>query len=249
MVLRSMPPPAWLADDAPCGDVVLSTRARALRNVRGFRFPHCAEPHELERVMRVVVGARHDAQRRSLPGSLGNTSSDGLEVLRRISVAERNYLVGCRLASPDFRWRDVGRALLLDARRSASVMVNEEDHIRLQSLTAGWSLPEAEALVASHLDRFERRLEFAWSADFGYLAASPYHAGEGRRLSAMLHLAGLANARRLPTVMRALASAGVVVRGLFGETSRAVDIQAPTGVPKSMELYGLSADVGLRWHL
>jgi protein arginine kinase len=218
MVLRSMPAPAWLGPDAPCGDVILSTRVRVLRNVRGFRFPHCAPVEELENVMRAVVGAVP----RSRPGAFGDRSADGLEVLRKISTAERNYLVGCRLASPDFPWREPGRALMLDTRRSTSVMVNEEDHIRMQALTAGWSLADAEALVTRRLSRFGERIDFAWTPELGYLAASPYNVGEGRRLSAMFHLVGLANARRLPTVMRALASTGVVVRGLFGEASRAV---------------------------
>jgi protein arginine kinase len=168
--------------------------------------------------MRAVVGASPKARH----GSFGDRSPDGLEVLRKITTAERNYLVGCRLASPDFPWREPGRALMLDSSRSTSVMVNEEDHIRMQALTAGWSLPAAEELVARRLALFSERLEFAWTQDLGYLAASPYNVGAGRRLSAMFHLVGLANARRLPTVMRALASTGVVVRGLFGETSRAV---------------------------
>lgn len=221
MVLRSMAPPAWLSDDAPNNDVILSSRARVLRNLKGFRFPHCAEPSELEEVLRLITGPTRQDRRKTRPGSLGDRSPDGLEVMRRISTAERNYLVGCRLVSPDFAWREPGRALMLDARRSTSVMVNEEDHIRLQALTAGWSIGEAESLVSARLVRFAERLDFAWTPDYGYLAASPYHAGEGRRLSAMFHLVGLATARRLPSVMRALASAAVVVRGLFGETSRA----------------------------
>jgi len=222
MVLRSMPAPAWLAVDAPCSDVILSSRVRVLRNLRGFRFPHRAEPEELEAVLRLVAGTGRGTHRRSRPSSLGDRCAGGLEVLRKMSAAERNYLVGCRLVSPDFRRLEPGRAVLLDSERSTSVMVNEEDHIRLQALTAGWSIFEAESLVATHLRGLSERLEFAWSPSHGYLAAAPCNAGAGRRLSAMFHLVGLASARRLPIVMRALAATGVVVRGLFGETSRAV---------------------------
>jgi protein arginine kinase len=86
----------------------------------------------------------------------------------------------------------------------------------------GWSFDEAVQLLADSVEYFANRLEFAWSREFGYLAASPYNAGEGIRFSTMCHLIGLANAKRLTSSMRALASQGIVVRGLFGESSRAI---------------------------
>ncbi len=207
MVLRSMPQPAWLSPDAPQADVVLSTRARIMRNLRGHRFTHLASDYELVQISKQIVTA---------------TEELGLEAFTRISNAERDYLVACRLASPHLEWTKPGRALLLNPERSLSLMVHEEDHLRLQALTAGWSPATADALSKACLKALERQLEFAFSPHFGYLSASPYNAGRGRRLSSMFHLIGLAQAKRLPSVLKALGDRGIAVRGLFGEASRAV---------------------------
>ncbi len=209
MVLRSMPAPAWLGVDAPAVDVVLSTRARFMRNLRGLKFPITASRLELESIEKDV---REAAIRTGID----------FEVFRNISNAEREYLVGCRLVSPDFEWAESGRSLLLDRPRALSVMVNEEDHLRLQALTAGWSVDTAEMAARTCLEEMSKELEFAYSPRFGWLSASPFNAGDGRRLSVMLHLIGLAQAKRLPSVLAALTAKGITARGLFGESSRAI---------------------------
>ncbi len=209
MVLRSMPPPAWLDQDAPHADVVLSTRSRFLRNLVGHKFPHKADPEELQGILKKIIHSVKD-------------SRIDFSIHRHISNAEREYLVGCRLASPDFPWSQPGRALLLDEDRRLSVMINEEDHLRVQGLTAGWSAETAQITAINGLSELGKHLDFAWSPTFGYLAASPYNAGRGHRLSAMFHLIGLAHSKRLPSVLKALAGQGIVARGLFGESSRAV---------------------------
>lgn len=180
-----------------------------MRNLRGLPFPHRASDHELRRIERLVLKA---------------TEAAGLDFLsfRQISNAEREYLVGCRLASPDFEWNKPGRALLLDRPRALGIMVNEEDHIRLQALTAGWAVDAAEGLCLRFLESTGPHLDFAFTSEYGYLAASPYNAGQGRRLSVMLHLIGLAQTKRLPAVLHALTSTGIAARGLFGESSRAI---------------------------
>jgi protein arginine kinase len=101
-------------------------------------------------------------------------------------------------------------------------MINEEDHLRIQILTAGWSIRTASQTLDRVLQCLEPHLEFAASEEFGYLASSPLNAGGGRRLSAMFHLIGLANAKRLPKALQALADQGFAARGLFGESSRAI---------------------------
>lgn len=209
MVLGSMPLPGWLGADAPQSDVVISSRVRIARNLRGRRFPHHASDDELRDVRERLAAAVQ-------------ASGLALEEMRRLSPAERDYLAGCRLVSPQFATRDPNRALWLDDAREVAVMVNEEDHLRIQALTAGWSIGAAHAAATRVARALEARLDLARSAPWGYLTASPYNAGEGVRSSAMFHLIGLAHTKRLAAVLAALGSFGVVGRGLFGEGSRAV---------------------------
>jgi len=209
MVLRAMPRPAWLSEDAPHGDVVLSSRTRFMRNLSGHRFPNRAEVPELREVMHQILDAARDA-------------GLDLEVFKGLTNAERDHLVGCRLVSPDFEWTLPGRALLVDAQRSVSLMVNEEDHLRIQALTAGWSIDACHTAARACLEAMATRLPFAYSPEYGYLSASPFNAGMGRRQSAMFHLIGLAQGKRLPGILKALSVERIFVRGLFGESSRAV---------------------------
>jgi len=206
---NQLPSPAWLAPDAPGGDVVLSSRCRYLRNIAGHKFPTSANHIELDAILKDCLQASSKAHL-------------DLRAYTAASPVEREHFVACRLASHSFQIDKPGRALLLNDRGSLSVMVNEEDHLRIQGLTAGWSINEAAALADDTLRKLGKHLTFAWSPHFGFLAASPFNVGEGRRLSSMFHLIGLAQSRRLPTVLRALSGRGLVARGLFGEASRAI---------------------------
>lgn len=201
--------PAWLSEDAPHVDVVLSTRTRVMRNLQGFRFPHHATDEELAQILRRTVAAEADADL-------------GLETFNGLTTVERDYLVNCRLASHDFPWTLPYRAILVNSDRSLSLMVNEEDHLRIQALSAGWSLETSDATAKACVSALGARMDFAAHPEFGYLSASPYNCGPGRRRSAMLHLIGLAQSQRLPAVLKALGSEGMAVRGLFGEASRAI---------------------------
>lgn len=209
MVLTATAPPAWLASDAPVGDVVLSTRFRLARNLVGFRFVHAASDAELRHTMELVLAA-------------ARASNLGFDVHKGLTHAERDHLVAARLVSSDYEWTLPGRALLIDPARAVSVMINEEDHLRAQALVAGWSPGAAETAARRCLSRLGGALEFAFSPEWGFLTASPPNLGPAKRHSAMLHLIGLAGTERLPRIMVALAEEGIAVRGLFGEASRAV---------------------------
>lgn len=207
MVLRSMPSPAWLSPDAPEGEIVVSTRVRFARNLIGHPFPHHADVENLRAIQAKVVEG---------------TKKLKLEVLSRVSEAERDFLLGSRLVSPEFLHREPGRCVLLDKDRSVSLMVNEEDHVRLQGMTAGWSLKSAELAAQLVLETLGAKCAFMRTDTHGYLTASPYNCGLAQRRSVLFHLIGLAQSRRLPEVLRALSAGSLYARGLFGESSRAV---------------------------
>jgi protein arginine kinase len=188
-----------------------------MRNLLGHRFVHSAGEDELMRVMAKVFRASE-----SCPIEL--------ETFKDLTNAERDYLVGCRLVSPDFEWSLPGRAVLIDRARSVGIMINEEDHVRVQALTAGLSFHLANRICDEAIAGLAHRLEFAFSPKFGYLSASHINLGPGKRISAMFHLIGLAQMKRLPAVIAALAARGISVRGLFGESSRAVGAYAQISV-------------------
>ncbi|MBI5705664.1 MAG: hypothetical protein HZC36_01610 [Armatimonadetes bacterium] len=208
LVLDAMPRPAWLTEPGQYTDLVVSTRVRLLRNLKGHRFPHRCDFEELRTILAKVVEAKPKAG--VVP----------LEFQSALSPAERDFLVACRMVSADFAWNEPGRGLATDAARKLSLMVNEEDHLRLQAVTAGWSPSRAEALAGEVLSDLAERLPFAWSPHFGFLAASPYNCGPGVRVSALFHLIGIAHAKRLSHVLSALAARKIVARGLYGEASR-----------------------------
>lgn len=209
MVLRSMPAPAWLEGDAPDSDVVISSRMRCARNLKGHRFPHHASDTELEMCLRLVMEA---AQHPRLQ----------LNAQNKLTAAERDYLLGNRLISADFRPNEPGRALLTDENRLVSIMVNEEDHLRVQALSPGWSISTSQAAVDHVLGCMEQSLEFMFDERLGYLTASPSNMGTAMRRSALFHLIALAHTKRLMSVLKALSTWGLTARGMFGESSRAV---------------------------
>lgn len=209
VVLRSLTPPLWLESRGPADEVVISSRARWARNVSGYPFPHHAEPSDLLGVAAALrAGIAHSPLK--------------LVVQPTPTEAERDFLVACRLISAEYDHRGTGRILALDEKRSLSLMVNEEDHLRFQSLTPGWSLREGIEHAMPALQAIEATVPLMCDKQRGYLTASPSNVGSGSRLSTLLHLIGLAQTGRLTTVLKALSSWGIVVRGLFGESSRAV---------------------------
>lgn len=209
MVLRSMPWPAWLGPDAPQGDVVISSRFRSARNVAGHRFPGRASGSELRDIQTQLIEAC-------------SALTPKLDVKKTMSDAERDYLLGSRLISPEYEWTSPTSSLLLDHERMVSIMINEEDHMRLQALTPGLSIQEAEDVGLGMLEQLDSRIDFARDDEFGWLTSSPANAGSGRRRSALFHLIALAHTKRLATVVKALTDMGFFVRGLYGESSRAI---------------------------
>jgi protein arginine kinase len=197
------------ADLALQNDVALSSRARAMRNLKFQKFPNVATSEELVGVMQTIL----EATKAALPDA---------QLLKGITLKEREKLVAKRLLSPNFPWTLPGRAVVLSRDETVSIMVNEEDHLRVQVLRPGLQVAKVSQELGAVLSPLENKLPFAKDDVFGYLASSVFNTGPGRRYSVMLHLVGLGYYKQLPEMLQALVNDGITVRGLYGEGSRPV---------------------------
>jgi protein arginine kinase len=208
--------PSWMGGDGPDSDVVVSSRIRLARNIQGVRFTQVASPEELLVVLNMAKAACEDMNIRSGWGSFDFVA------LSDISDTDRQVLVEKHLISPQHAQEPAGRALMLRADESLSVMVNEEDHLRIQCLFAGKQLDQAWVAVTGLDDAMEARLDYAYDAERGYLTACPTNVGTGMRASLMLHLPALVITQLLGGVFNAASKVGMVVRGLYGEGTQAL---------------------------
>ncbi|MEQ8845601.1 MAG: protein arginine kinase [Phycisphaerales bacterium] len=208
----------WRAVAGRSGDVVLSSRVRLARNVVGFRFPNRAPASERTAVVvklkPIVLGARLSPQMEWV--DLTATTSNHRIALVEERVISRQHAMG----KPGEPMHGRAVAIGLPDRR-LSIMVNEEDHLRLQVIRGGFDLSGAMQEVEAVDDAIEKRVDYAFSPRFGYLTACPTNVGTGVRLSVMLHLPALKITREIEKVKRAADDLGLTVRGSYGEGTEA----------------------------
>ena len=208
---------AWLEASGPGSHLVVSTRVRLARNLQRHRFTTRNEPAERDAILGEVESAASET--RGL-GRAVRFRVDRLETLDRQLLLER-HLISRELAATDPALRvRTGSGLLVQDQ--ASVMVNEEDHLRLQALRSGFELDAAWALVAALDSELGQRLGFAFHPEFGYLTSCPTNVGTGLRASVLVHLPGLVLTKEINKILQALSQVGLTFRGLYGEGSEVV---------------------------
>lgn len=203
----------WLRGTGPEADVVVSTRIRLARNLAQVPFTSRASPGQKAETEGRVRGAVTAA---GLAHNPAYVSVAGLPALDRQFLVERQ-LISRELATV----LDGPRGVAFDDRESVSIMVNEEDHLRLQVMRSGLALDDAWAEIDRVDDALEAKLTYAFHEQFGYLTACPTNVGTGMRASVMLHLPALGITKQIEKVFKALQKINLVVRGLYGEGSRA----------------------------
>lgn len=190
--------------------VVISTRVRLARNLKGYPFPCKLSAQGREEVIEKV----RDAVKNSnsvLANDFSFIKMSEVDPRRSVSLVEK------RLVSPEFISDNSGRALLLSSDESLSIMINEEDHIRLQVISKGLSLEQAYD-TADKLDTLlDENLDFAFDEKLGYLTQCPTNLGTGMRASVMLHLPALEKSRAISRIAGNLSKLGLTIRGAHGE--------------------------------
>jgi len=205
----------WLDDSGPESDIVISTRIRLARNIAGVKFPYLLEKEGLANILHRVGLALEDKQFKK---ALGNIELTPLEELK---PNERQILVEKHLISPSLLERIENRAVGLSEDEVISIMVNEEDHLRIQCLFPGLQLEEAWRLASQVDDLLEKTLDIAFCEERGYLTACPTNVGTGLRASVMMHLPALVLTNQINRVVAAVTQVGLTVRGLYGEGTEA----------------------------
>lgn len=205
----------WMMGGGPDGDIVLSSRVRLARNLEGVPFPGRADAKALAAVV--------EEARRSVADLGGADSHVYMYVaMDKLSPLERNVLVEKHIISPHHAEEPAHRALVVRDDAAVSIMVNEEDHLRIQCLVPGLNLAEALALADRVDDVLEARLTFAYGEQAGYLTACPTNTGTGLRASVMMHLPALVLTKQIGRITAAATQLGLAVRGLYGEGTEAI---------------------------
>lgn len=202
--------PCWLTADSEHGEVILSTRIRLARNFRAFPFPAMAKRQELEKVLELT---------RTACGKIKLLEEARYLDMKDLDEIGEKILVERRLISPAFANAPHPRLVAIGASEFASIMVNEEDHLRIQAIQPGLALQEAWRLISRLDDELSEQVDYAFSPQFGYLTSCPTNVGTGMRASIQIHLPALALQQQVEKVIKNLAPSEIAVRGFYGEGS------------------------------
>jgi protein arginine kinase len=206
-------PADWMQGHGLHSEVVMTSRIRLARNLRGWSFPGWSAERQRVDLMNEV---------RPIVSELPEMKEAFNEEYTNLAKVKKQVLVERHLISREHAARSTGCAVVIDRKQTLAIMVNEEDHLRMQGICAGLDLRTAHALVNHADSELERHLPYAFDQRLGYLTACPTNVGTGMRASVMLHLPALVLTDQIKQVMNAVGKIGLAVRGLYGEGTEAL---------------------------
>ncbi|MEY2599150.1 MAG: hypothetical protein RLZZ142_1409 [Verrucomicrobiota bacterium] len=203
----------WLGGEGPHHEIVVSSRIRLARNLRGAPFPGWAKKAERVAILEKIRGCVEQLPEMADAFSLA---------CQDLSALEKQVLVERHLISREHAAKGQGSAVVMNRRQNLSILINEEDHLRMQSIRSGLQLKGAFRAINKVDTELEERLDFAFDGRLGYLTACPSNVGTGMRASAMVHLPGLVLSEQINQIIQAVNKIGLAVRGLYGEGTEAL---------------------------
>ncbi|MFQ5453095.1 MAG: protein arginine kinase [Candidatus Zixiibacteriota bacterium] len=203
-------PASWLTCKGNESMVVLSTRVRLARNIAGCLYPESANSDIKKRIINYFDSC-HTRSKLLSEGAYYKASE--------IDNLDKDFLIERHLISPVFLNGELSQALYIDSDERVSIMINEEDHLRMQALSPGLDPRGSYKLALKHENEINKYLEYDFDPDFGFLTACPTNAGTGMRASVLIHLPGLVLTREIDKVISHITRSGLVVRGFYGEGS------------------------------
>ena len=205
-------PSEWLRGVGPVSDIVISSRIRLARNLEKFPFATRATKASQAEVLRIIRDAldRTTTLKKPLFLDMGE-----LDEVDRQFLVERHLVSREHVVHPDHKGVAIGPGEVI------SIMVNEEDHLRIQAMQSGMNLQDAWALIDALDDELSEALPYAYSTDWGYLTCCPTNTGTGMRASVMAHLPSLVITKQINKVLHTITKLGLTARGLYGEGTEA----------------------------
>jgi protein arginine kinase len=203
----------WLSGEGSQHPIVISSRVRLARNLAKLPFPGWAKKTERVRILDEIKPEVEN---------LSQISGSFSEQLNELSAMEKQVLVERHLISREHAAKGMGSAVAISATQAISIMMNEEDHLRMQAITSGLDLQKTFHVIDEVDSSLEAHLDFAFDSELGYLTACPTNVGTGMRASAMVHLPGLVLCEQINQVINSINKIGLAVRGLYGEGTEAM---------------------------
>ncbi len=204
----------WMKGEGPESEVVISSRVRIARNLRNIPFPLMASPEQSLSAADQLLGVAES-------GRLNGLGKIEQIRLAELTELEKLVLVEKHLISPNLANESRNGALILSPKEDISVMINEEDHLRIQCLYPGFQVNEAWDSASKIDDIFEEQVDYAFDEKHGYLTSCPTNVGTGIRVSVMMHLPALVMTGQINRILSAVTQVGLAVRGIYGEGSEA----------------------------
>lgn len=198
----------WINSNGPEGDIIFSSRVRLARNLKDTPFPHMLSDDGAKKVIELVGAA--------LRANPVLSKDMQIYLMSQLTEEQKETLVEMHLISPDLAKSKNG-AVIINEDQTISIMINEEDHIRIQTVFPGFQLHKAYDLASKVDDALEEKLDYAFDEKIGYLTACPTNVGTGIRASVMMYLPVLTMMEQTNKIFSTISQLGLVVRGLYGE--------------------------------
>ena len=203
----------WMQGNGPHSDIILSSRIRLARNLDGIPFPAGLDAEKSKMVLEKVKGSLIKA---------GSPLKFKDYIMNELRALDKQFLVERHLISPGLAKNSANGAALISEDEMVSIMVNEEDHIRIQAILSGLQIKKSWELASDIDDELERELEYAYNENWGYLTSCPTNVGTGMRASVMVHLPALNITGSMSKILQAVAHIGLTIRGIYGEGTEMV---------------------------
>jgi len=202
----------WLKGTGEHSDIVISSRIRLARNLNKLPFSHwSSKKNKLE-----SLGLIKDAI-----GKSSYLKKSNYVDLASLKDLDKRFLVERHLMSREHASKEDSKALVFDDKEIVAIMLNEEDHLRIQVMQSGFNLTEAWRVINKIDSEFAESVEYAYSPKWGYLTACPTNVGTGLRASVMLHLPALVMTGQINRVLQVVSKLGIAIRGFYGEGTEA----------------------------